>query len=60
MSKELNSVGYICQQTQRSYSDIAAAIAALGLQPAAILNGVPHFDAAAVDAVLKRLDEKSI
>ena len=45
---ELVSVGYLSQMLQRSPNAIGQAALAIGIPPALLLNGVPHFDSGQV------------
>jgi hypothetical protein len=51
----ISSIGQVCQTLQASYSAVRRAIEALGLQPALVINGVPHFADEDVDLIAKHL-----
>ena len=42
---EISSVGQLAQQFQRHVSEIRAACRELGIEPAFVINSVPHFAA---------------
>lgn len=51
MAPTLSSRGFLCQQLQVSLTTIDRAIRVMGLEPAAVVNGVEHYDAPAVAAL---------
>jgi hypothetical protein len=43
-TKHVVSIGWLCQQFQRSYFDIMGAMAAAGVKPVMTIDLVPHYD----------------
>jgi hypothetical protein len=55
----LNGLGHICVLAQRTCGPVRAAIKALGMEPAAIINGVEHYSDEQVNRILAALQEKA-
>jgi len=52
---DLVSIGRLAAQTQRSVRAIEAAVAHLGFEPAARIDGIIYFDGEQEDAIRERL-----
>ena len=51
-TEHLETIGHICATLQKPYGVIRRALAEVGAEPAIVLNGVPHFAEANVEAAL--------
>jgi hypothetical protein len=51
----LRSLGQLTADTQRPYAHLARAVARLHIQPAVTIDGVPYFDAGAVERITSAL-----
>lgn len=54
----ITSIGHACCTLQRSYKSVQQAIEQLHIEPAATINGVPHYDDGDVERVREHLSQR--
>ncbi len=52
--QHLATIGFLCQQTQRSYFDVLQTLTDAGVKPAVVINLVPHYEWDRASRVLDR------
>ena len=55
--EEFSSVGFACTQLQRSPQQILEVAERAGIKVSMYLNGVPHFDAGALEKISTAINE---
>lgn len=57
-TQSLNSLGYTCQLLQRTPAQIRRACVAASIAPTVVLDGVDHFDDAAIDRIRQAIGDR--
>lgn len=58
-TESLNSIGFVCQTLQRAPGHIRKAADKLGIKPAVLLNGIPHYADEAVEQLRRHFADTS-
>jgi len=56
-TQHLESIGHICATLQKPYGVVRRALAAVGAEPAIVLNGVAHYGEADVERAAEQLQQ---